>query len=71
VSAGKLAQQAGIVVGDIITHCDRQPITNPNEMAAALTAIANDAQPIVTYSRLHPEGYFTSATIAIEGKPLI
>jgi hypothetical protein len=70
VFAGQLVQQAGIIVGDIITHCDRKPITNPNEMAAALTAIADDAKPILTYIRLQPEGYFTRATIAIEGKPL-
>lgn len=70
VSAGELAQQAGIIVGDIITDCDRKPITNPNEMAAVLTAIADDAKPILTYIRLQPEGYFTRATIAIDGKSL-
>jgi PDZ domain len=70
VSVGQFAQQAGIIVGDIITHCDDKPIHNPGEMAAALTAIAADSNVKIAYVRLHQEGYFTKAKISIEGKPL-
>jgi membrane-associated protease RseP (regulator of RpoE activity) len=63
-------KQAGIIIGDIITHCDDKPIHNPGEMAAALTAIAADANVKIAYVRLHQEGYFSKAEISIEGKPL-
>ncbi len=70
VSVGQFAQQAGIIIGDIITHCDDKPIHNPGEMVAALTAIAADANVKIAYVRLHQEGYFGKAKISIEGKPL-
>jgi tetratricopeptide (TPR) repeat protein len=68
VVAGEFADRSGIMVGDIVTHCDRKLITTPKEMAAALTA-ADDTIKIV-YIRLDRKGLFTRTSISIEGNAL-
>lgn len=68
VAASELADRSGIIVGDIITHCDQKLITTPKEIAASLTA--NDDRIEIVYIRLDLKGYFTKKTINIESKML-
>lgn len=68
VAAGELADRSGIIVGDIITHCDQKIITTPKEIAASLTA--TDDRIEIVYLRLDFNGYFTKKMINIESKML-
>jgi tetratricopeptide (TPR) repeat protein len=64
------ADQAGLEVGDIITHCGNEPVVNPTELSQAITATPTQQSLHISVLRCHTNQQFTMHTVTILDRPL-